>query len=103
MRIRTLAAVFAFSVLVAAIGAGSSVSAQTGSTTIDPKHIPIGDLQTTATPARGMLYSCQQRFPKPSGGSRPWIHSDGTWDATAKARVAGSVGWKKAGYDVKAR
>ena len=102
MRTRTLTAALAL-LLLAAVVAGSSVSAQTGSPTIDPRHIPIGDLQTTATPSRGMLYSCQQRFPKPSGGSRPWIHSDGTWDATAKPRVGGSVAWKNVTYGVKVR
>jgi hypothetical protein len=99
MRTRPLAGAFIAITLLAAAAAGSSVSAQTSSTGIDPKHIPIGDLQTTATAGRGQVLSCQRRFPKPDGTAaqpQPWIHSDGTWDSTAKPHVAGSVAWKHA-------
>ena len=96
--------------LLAACAAGWSVAAQ-GDASVhaaaaDPKHLPIGDGQTTATAARGEVLSCQRRFPTPAGQAAqpvPWIHSDGTWDATAKPSVAGSVGQRGAAYEVTAR
>jgi YHYH protein len=103
MQTRLFACALSALTLLAAVAAGSSVAADGTPTVIDPKHIPIGDGQTTATADRGQLLSCQRHFPEPTGvaaQSKPWIHSDGTWDATAKRSVAGSVSQRGKLYKV---
>src|SRR5215212_10298163 len=105
MQTRLLACALAALSLIVAIAAGSSLAADGSATTVDPKHVPIGDGQTTATAARGFLLSCQRRFPAPSGVEaepKPWIHSDGTWDSTAKPAVGGSVAQRGKLYKVTA-
>src|SRR3954452_22526682 len=97
MRTRVFACALAALTLLAA--AAAAVNAAPA----DPKHLPIGDGQTTATATRGMLLSCQRRFPAPTGiaaQQEPWIHSDGTWDATAKPTVGGSVAQRDRLYKV---
>src|SRR4051794_8167893 len=101
MSIRPLAGALIAATLLFAAAVGSSSGAQTAASSggIDPKHIPIGDLQTTATAARGQVLSCQRHFRSPTGVAaqpQPWVHNDGTWDATAKPHVGGSVSWRNA-------
>jgi hypothetical protein len=106
MQTRVFACALAALTLLAAVAAGASVAADGTPTTVDPKHLPIGDGQTTATAARGMLLSCQRRFPQPSGVAaepKPWIHDDGTWDSTAKASVGGSATQRGKAYKVTAK
>src|SRR3954468_5459295 len=103
MQTRVLARALAPLPRLAPAAVGSSFAASGTPTTVDPKHLPIGDGQTTATAARGQLLSCQQRFPTPTGisaQSKPWIHSDGTWDSTAKPSVAGSAAQRGKAYKV---
>jgi hypothetical protein len=44
--------------------------------------------------------SCQTTFGAAAGAFRdgPWIHTDGTWDPTAKLQAEGSVAWPDAEY-----
>src|SRR5438093_637394 len=61
---------------------------------IDATHLPIGDGKVSSSPKAGYVDACSG----PIGGagafaSGPWIHSDGTFDATTKAQVQGSVTW----------
>lgn len=61
----------------------------------DFTHLPIGDGKvSTTTPQIGYVYACQNM--SGGGGAQadgPWIHSDGTFDFTAKATVDGAVEW----------
>jgi len=81
---------------------------------VSPASLPIGDGKvTTAGPRRGYVYSCGSGFgaaggppggPPGGGGAQvegPWIHSDGTFDLTAKATVDGSVRWRNAKLKVR--
>ena len=61
---------------------------------VDRSRLPLGDGHVTTAPRIGAVFSCQTSF---NGGGAftngPWIHADGTWDATAKATVDGNVTW----------
>lgn len=61
----------------------------------DLTHLPIGDGKVSTTaPQIGYVYACQNM--SGGGGAQadgPWIHSDGTFDFTAKATVDGAVEW----------
>lgn len=61
---------------------------------VDQTRLPVGDGKTVNTPAVGSLWTCEQRFTG-SGAFRqgPWMNGDGTFDATTKAIVDGSVRW----------
>jgi len=97
---------FAATAVAAGLGglAGVSLGAATTSST-NPKSLPIGDGRvTTSGPRRGYVYSCGSGFGAgggPGGGAQvegPWIHSNGTFDLTAKATVNGSVRWPNARF-----
>ena len=66
--------------------------------TADVHRLPLGDGRVSTTRARrGWVYECRQM----SGGggairNGPWIHSDGTFDLTAKPTVNGAVAWPAA-------
>ncbi len=85
---------------------GVSLGAATASSA-NPKSLPIGDGRvTTSGPRRGYVYSCgtgpgAAAGPPGGGGAQvegPWIHSNGTFDLTAKATVDGSVHWPSARF-----
>jgi hypothetical protein len=92
-----IAAVTAFAMDGVSLG-----SAKTSAT--NPTSLPIGDGRvTTSGPRRGYVYSCAAGFGAaggpPGGGAQvegPWIHSDGTYDLTAKATVDGKIHWRNA-------
>jgi hypothetical protein len=69
---------------------------------IDPTQISSGDGKvSTNVPAVGYVLSCTATF---NGGgasvSGPWINSNGTWNATTKLAVQGSVAWPAAAYSI---
>lgn len=61
----------------------------------DLTRLPLGDGKVSTTaPQVGYIYACQTM--SGGGGAQvdgPWIHSDGTFDFTAKAVVDGAVEW----------
>jgi len=63
-------------------------------TEIDIHNVPIGDGKVATSAQVGYVYSCQTSF---NGGgafqSGDWIHTDGTFDPSAKPTVDGSVTW----------
>jgi hypothetical protein len=64
----------------------------------DPTNLPLGDYHVSlTTPSVGSIYICNVLG---GGGGAftdgPWIHSNGTWDSTAKLSVLGSVSWPMA-------
>ena len=70
---------------------------------VDRTRLPIGTSHVSqAGPAVGGLYVCSAGNPN-GGGARvagPWIdEAAGTWDATKKVAVQGSVAWPMAQYD----
>ena len=69
----------------------------------DPRNLPLGDGRNSAEPKQGYLMPCQMSFFGGPGAFRdgPWIHSDGTWDATSKIEVAGDVAWDNYRYEIK--
>src|SRR5215210_3005510 len=111
MRLRLLASALAAIALIAALVAGSAVSAQSGGGEVraaaaDPMRLPLGDGRISTGPEDGSVFSCQERFRVPTGRvakDPPWIRSDGTWDSTVKASVAGDVAWSQARYRVRTR
>ena len=91
MQARTLAPAAAAALL---LGTALTAAWAAGSPT-DPTRLPIGDGKVTTTGAkRGYVYRCGVGG---GGGGAfrdgPWIKSDGTYDATAKAAVDGAVAW----------
>ncbi len=78
-------------------GAAAQASAASG---VNEKRLPVGDGQiSTTTPARDFIYLCNQGG---NGGGAstqgPWFNGDGTWDATKKVFVDGSVDWPTATF-----
>lgn len=70
---------------------------------VDRARLPIGTTRVTqAGPTVGGLYVCSAGNPN-GGGARvagPWIdEAAGTWDATKKVSVQGSVSWPMAQFD----
>ena len=61
---------------------------------VDLTHLAVGDGKYSTSPQMGYVYSCMTSF---SGGGAqgtgPWMNGDGTWDATKKAVIDGSVTW----------
>jgi hypothetical protein len=86
----------------AAVSALSLLLATAAATTIDPARLPSGDGKfSTNTPAAGYVFSCRGTF---NGGGAsaagPWINRDGTWNASTKLAVDGSVAWPAAAHSV---
>lgn len=81
---------------VFAIAGGSESRAAGG--TVDVHNLPLGDGHvSTASARRGSVYACQ--LMQAGGGAfrdGDWIHSDGTFDLTAKPTVDGAVQWPTA-------
>ena len=61
---------------------------------VDLTHLELGDGKVSTSPRVGYVYSCMTSF-NGSGaqGTGDWMNGDGTWDATKKAVVDGSVTW----------
>ena len=66
---------------------------------IDVTHLAVGT--TVTKPTVGGLWTCQTSF---SGGGAqtagPWFNNDGTYDATKKYTVDGTVSWPNAVFTV---
>lgn len=64
---------------------------------VDLTHLEIGDGKYTTSPQAGYVYTCQTNFnfngTGGQGAEGNWLNGDGTWDATKKAVVDGSVTW----------
>lgn len=64
--------------------------------TVDLAHLEVGDGKYTTSPQAGYVYTCMTSFNSGvNGAGSPgnWMNGDGTWDATKKAVVDGSVTW----------
>lgn len=62
---------------------------------VDLKHLPIGDGKVSTHPEVGSVWPCRTHFNSMAGAhaSGDWIHSDGTYDLTAKPTVDGAILW----------
>ncbi|MBL8080946.1 MAG: YHYH protein [Anaerolineales bacterium] len=63
---------------------------------VDLTHLEVGDGKYTSSPQMGYVYTCMSSFNSGVGGAGNlgnWMNGDGTWDATKKAVVDGSVTW----------
>jgi len=60
----------------------------------DLTHLTVGDGKYSNSPQAGYVYTCRSSF---NGGGASgigsWMNGDGTWDATKKSVVDGSVRW----------
>lgn len=68
----------------------------------DLTRLPLGDGKVSTTPQVGYIYLCNTQ-PTGQGGAGtdgPWIHSDGTFDLTAKAVVDGNVQWAEHAFKI---
>ncbi|MBI3167485.1 MAG: YHYH protein [Chloroflexi bacterium] len=77
--------------------AASSNNAQAGAdhhSDVDLTHLEVGDGKYSTSPQVGYVYSCMTQFNGGGAtGTGSWMNGDGTWDATKKAVVDGSVTW----------
>jgi hypothetical protein len=61
---------------------------------VDLTHLEVGDGKYSTNPQAGYVYSCSTSFNGGGAqGTGDWMNGDGTWDATKKAVVDGSVTW----------
>ena len=64
---------------------------------VDLSRLTLGDGKYSASPQVGYVYSCQTQFNFQGTGGQGlegnWLNGDGTWDATKKTVVDGSVTW----------
>ncbi len=64
---------------------------------VDLTHLEVGDGKYSTSPQVGYVYSCQTQFDFNGTGGQGaegnWLNGDGTWDATKKAVIDGSVTW----------
>src|SRR5258706_12340109 len=62
---------------------------------VDVTHLEVGDGKYSTSPQVGYVYTCQTQFGGSGGAGSPgnWLNGDGTWDATKKAVVDGSITW----------
>ena len=61
---------------------------------VDLTHLEVGDGKYSTSPQIGYVYSCMTSFNGGGAtGTGNWMNGDGTWDATKKAVVDGSVTW----------
>lgn len=61
---------------------------------VDLTHLEVGDGKYSTSPQIGYVYSCMTSFNGGGAtGTGSWMNGDGTWDATKKAVVDGSVSW----------
>ncbi len=75
-------------------GAGREPSATAAATTVSVQRLPLGDGHvSTSGRRRGWVYACATMRGGGAFHDGSWIHSDGTFDLTAKPTVDGSVAW----------
>jgi hypothetical protein len=64
---------------------------------VDLTRLALGDGKYSTSPQVGYVYSCQTTFnfngTGGQGAEGNWLNGDGTWDATKKAVIDGSVTW----------
>ncbi|HNE04098.1 MAG TPA: hypothetical protein PLT08_06250, partial [Anaerolineales bacterium] len=61
---------------------------------VDLTHLELGDGKYSTSPQMGYVYTCQTQFNGGGAtGTGSWMNGDGTWDATKKAVVDGSITW----------
>jgi hypothetical protein len=61
---------------------------------VDLTHLELGDGKASTSPQVGFVFSCMTSFNGGgASGTGSWMNGDGTWDATKKAVVDGSVSW----------
>lgn len=64
---------------------------------VDLTRLELGDGKYSTSPQIGYVYTCQTNFnfngTDGEGAEGNWLNGDGTWDATRKAVVDGSVTW----------
>lgn len=64
---------------------------------VDLTRLELGDGKYSTSPQVGYVYTCQTDFNFNGTGGQGmegnWLNGDGTWDATRKAVVDGSVTW----------
>ncbi len=61
---------------------------------VDLTRLEVGDGKYSTGPQTGYVYSCMTSFNGGGAqGAGNWMNGDGTWDATKKAVVDGSVTW----------
>jgi hypothetical protein len=61
---------------------------------VDVTRLEIGDGKYSSQPKTGYVFSCMTTFNGGgASGTGAWINGDGTWDATKKITVDGSVNW----------
>lgn len=61
---------------------------------VDLTRLEVGDGKYSTSPQVGYVYSCITQFNGGGAtGTGSWMNGDGTWDATRKAVVDGSVTW----------
>src|SRR5690349_19250482 len=61
---------------------------------VDLTHLEVGDGRYSTSPEPGYVYTCMTSFNGGGAqGTGNWMNGDGTWDATKKAVVDGSVTW----------
>ena len=79
---------------------GSSTNVQAAAdhhSDVDLTHLELGDGKYSTSPQAGYVYTCQTNFNFNGNGGQGaagnWLNGDGTWDATKKAVIDGSVTW----------
>ncbi|KAA0272049.1 MAG: YHYH protein [Chloroflexi bacterium] len=61
---------------------------------VDLTRLELGDGKYSTSPQAGYVFTCQTQFNGGGAtGTGSWMNGDGTWDATRKAVVDGSVTW----------
>jgi hypothetical protein len=69
-------------------------SDHTHTSDVDLTRLELGDGKYSTSPQVGYVYSCMTSFNGGGAtGTGSWMNGDGTWDATKKAVVDGSVTW----------
>jgi len=79
---------------VATVEEGHDPSEAAHYSDVDLTDLEVGDGKVSSSPQVGYIYSCMTQF-NGSGAQATgsWMNGDGTWDATEKTVVDGSVTW----------
>ena len=80
------------------LAAATDVHGDTSHTdTVDVTRLVLGDGKVSQSPQTGYVFSCMTQFNGGGAqGTGNWMNGDGTWDATKKAVVDGTVTWPHA-------